>query len=117
MGKQTTNLASLNLTTLKSFPVPDLPIERQHEITAEIERQLSLLDSLQSVTDQSLMRCASLRSSILAAAFSGRLVPQDGDDEPASVLLERIAAKRASSNGQASTRVRKRRVHREMETS
>ena len=117
MGKQTTNLASLNLTTLKSFPVPDLPIERQREITAEIERQLSLLDSLQSVTDQSLIRCDSLRSSILAAAFSGRLVPQDGHDEPASVLLERIAADLASSNGLSPARTRKPRTPREKATA
>ena len=41
------------------------------------------------------MRAASLRRSILAAAFSGQLVPQDPDDEPASVLLERIRAERA----------------------
>jgi type I restriction enzyme, S subunit len=98
MGKQTTNLASLSLTTLKSFPVPDLPIEQQREITAEVERQLSLLGVLYAVASQSLNRCGSLRSSILATAFSGKLVPQDSSDEPASVLLERIAAERASTN-------------------
>jgi len=107
MGKQTTNLASLNLTTLKSFPVPNLPIERQREIVAEVERRLSLIDSLQSATDDSLARCNSLRSAILAAAFSGMLVPQDSTDESASALLERIAAERAPSNGQNPARTSK----------
>lgn len=107
MGKQTTNLASLSLTTLKSFPIPVLPVERQREIVVEVERQLSLLESLQSVTDQSLMRCNSLRSSILATAFSGQLVPQDPREEPASVLLERIAAEQTASNGHKPTLVRK----------
>ena len=107
MGKQTTNLASLNLTTLKSFPVPNLPVGRQREIVAEVERRLSLIDSLQSATDDSLARCNSLRSSILAAAFSGMLVPQDSTDEPASAVLERIAAERAPSNGRNPARTRK----------
>jgi type I restriction enzyme S subunit len=113
MGKQTTNLASLNLTTLKSFPVPNLPIERQHEIVAEVERRLSLIDSLQSATDDSLARCNSLRSSILAAAFSGVLVPQDSTDEPASTLLERIAAERAPSNNRGPATTRKPRTPQE----
>jgi type I restriction enzyme S subunit len=98
MGKQTTNLASINLATLRSFPVPDIPINRQREIVAEIERHLSLLDSLQSVTNQSLKRCQALRSSVLAAAFSGKLIPQNADDEPAEALLKRIA-ERTSCNG------------------
>jgi type I restriction enzyme S subunit len=38
---------------------------------------------------------AALRAAILARAFRGELVPQDPGDEPASVLLERIAAERA----------------------
>jgi type I restriction enzyme S subunit len=113
MGKQTTNLASLNLTTLKSFPVPDIPPKRQRRIAAEVERQISLLDALQSVTDHSLSRCSSLRSSILTAAFSGKLVSQDPTDEHASALLERIAAECAATNGRRPTRTSKSRTPQE----
>ena len=50
------------------------------------------------------MRCA---KSILKAAFAGRLVAQDPDDEPASVLLERIRAERAARPKAARGRRRK----------
>ena len=46
--------------------------------------------------DLSLKQSAAQRQNILRAAFSGQLVPQDPNDEPASVLLERIRAKRAA---------------------
>jgi len=39
-----------------------------------------------------------LNQSILAKAFRGELVPQDPNDEPASVLLERIRAEREKLN-------------------
>ena len=42
-----------------------------------------------------------LDQSILAKAFRGELVPQDSDDEPASVLLERIRAERAKRETEA----------------
>jgi type I restriction enzyme S subunit len=50
-GRQTTNLASLNLTTLKSFPVPRPPMEEQRRVVAEVERQLSVADAMATDTD------------------------------------------------------------------
>ena len=94
-GRQTTNLASLNLTTLKSFPVPAPPVDQQQRVIAEIERKLSITDTMAGEIDRTLSRSAALRRSILEQAFSGKLVPQDPSDEPASVLLERIATRRA----------------------
>jgi type I restriction enzyme, S subunit len=96
-GRQTTNLASLNLSTLKSFPVPAPPAEEQRRVVAEVERQLSIADAMATEIDHALRRSAALRRSILEQAFSGKLVPQDPSDEPASVLLERIAASRAAA--------------------
>ena len=91
MGKQTTNLASINLNTLKSFPVPDLPAEEQHRIVAEVERRLTILESLSTAIDHALTRSDHLRRSILESAFTGKLVPQAPDDELAFELLARIA--------------------------
>jgi len=92
MGKQTTNLASINLKTLKSFPVPDLPAEEQHRIVADVERRLTILDSLSAAIDHALTRSDHLRRSILESAFTGELVPHVPDDEPAFELLARIAS-------------------------
>jgi type I restriction enzyme S subunit len=96
-GRQTTNLASLNLTTLKSFPVPVPPLGQQWRVVAEIEQRLSITDAMHVEIDRALRRSAALRRSILEQAFSGKLVPQDPSDEPAAVLLERIAAARSGS--------------------
>ena len=96
-GKQTTNLASLNLTTLKSFPVPAPPLVEQREIAAELQSIRRNGERLQTEITRAESRSSALRRSILASAFSGRLVPQDLDDEPASALLERIAASRPAT--------------------
>lgn len=96
---QTTNLASINLKTLKAFPLPAIPVEEQRRIVAEAERQLTILDSLTTAIDHALTRSEYLRRGILDCAFTGRLVSQDPSDEPASVLLERVTAERFSSKG------------------
>ncbi len=106
-GKQTTNLASLNLKTLRSFPVPVAPEEEQSRILTEVERQLSFVDACERAVDVGLARSAALRRSVLKAAFEGRLVPQDPSDEPASVLLERIRAEQAAAPDQQGKRKKK----------
>ena len=54
------------------------------------------IKSQSSDIEQSLKQSAAQRKNILRAAFAGELVPQDPNDEPASVLLERIQAERAA---------------------
>jgi type I restriction enzyme, S subunit len=89
-GKQTTNLASINLTKLGAFPVPVPPIDEQIQIVDEVERQLSVCAGIESALAANLNRAERLRQAILRNAFSGQLVPQDPNDEPAAALLERI---------------------------
>ena len=96
-GRQTTNLASLNLTTLKAFPVPVPPLEEQRRIVAEIEERLGAIDALRAAIERAQRRGAALRRLILERAFSGELVPQDPSDEPASALLDRIRAERVAA--------------------
>ena len=91
-GKQTTNLASINMTKLRALPIPLPPVTEQEGLVAALEDQLSLIDDLDHSVAASLRRATSLRQAILKKAFEGKLVPQDPNDEPASVLLERIRA-------------------------
>lgn len=96
-GKQTTNLASLNLTTLKRFPIPAAPIEEQRSIVNQLERLDEEIERTRTALSVMQARATALRRSVLAAAFSGRLVPQDRSDEPASALLKRIAPERSTA--------------------
>ena len=57
---------------------------------------LAVMKLQEQAVDLALKQSAAQRQNILRAAFSGQLVPQDHNDEPASVLLERIRAERAA---------------------
>lgn len=105
-----TTQANVGLRSIQGFLVPIPPLSEQTRIAIEIERLTSQIDTLESEMALWVLRTAALRSSILAAAFSGKLVSQDPNDEPAAILLERIAAERASSNGHKATRARKTRT-------
>ncbi|CZH48076.1 Type I restriction enzyme EcoKI specificity protein [Legionella pneumophila] len=95
-GKQTTNLASINKTVLSNFPVPLPSFEEQHQIISILDDAMSLMDAFDSEIKRGFQRVEILRQSILKKAFSGQLVKQDPNDEPASELLVRIKAQEES---------------------
>jgi type I restriction enzyme S subunit len=103
-GKQTTNLASINMTMLRMFPVPLGPASEQKELLIQLELQIENLNRQEQAVELGLNQSAAERKNILKAAFSGQLVPQDPNDEPASVLLERIRAERAAREKQPKVR-------------
>ena len=106
-GKQTTNLASINKTVLSHFPIPLIPREEQEELCKQIEKLMTILDTQEQEITSAFRLAGLLRQSILKEAFSGELVKQDPNDEPAAVLLERIKAEKASQKPRAKTRQRK----------
>jgi type I restriction enzyme S subunit len=92
----------LYLTDLRGlvFPLPSLA--EQEQIVSEIEQRLSILTQLEIMVVANLKRVERLHQSILKEAFAGQLVSQDQNDEPASVLLERIRSEKTTS--QATTK-------------
>jgi type I restriction enzyme S subunit len=80
-----------------SFPLP--PLAEQQQIVSEVEARLSIIAQTEFEVEANLKRAERLRQTILAQAFAGRLVPQDPDDEPASVLLARIRQERSERDG------------------
>ena len=87
--------ANVNGSKLAAMPIPLPPLEEQRRIVAEIEERLGAIDALRAAIERAQRRSAALRRAVLERAFRGELVPQDPSDEPASILLERIAAARA----------------------
>jgi type I restriction enzyme, S subunit len=92
----TTNIAHMASGRFKTVEFPLPPLKEQLALRTEAHRRLSLVDALESDVKMAVRRGNALRRSILERAFSGELVPQDPIDEPAFVLLERIATERAA---------------------
>ena len=100
----------ISLSDLREFRIPLPPLAEQRRIVADVERRLSVVQQTEATVEASLARAERLRQSILKQAFSGKLVPQDPDDEPASALLERIKAEReAEAEANASVKNKSRR--------
>lgn len=87
----------LSFDQLKAVAVPLPPPEEQAAILEAVERAESELKAARDAVAASRVQAAALRQSILKAAFSGQLVPQDPRDEPASALLARLAAQPADA--------------------
>ena len=95
VASSTSGLYTLSISKVQALPVPIPPLREQQVIIEEIDRYLSVADAVEATVDAELKRSDALRQSILKQAFSGKLVPQDPNDEPAEKLLARIKKEKA----------------------
>lgn len=80
----------LGLTRMVNIVLAICSTDEQDEVIKVIDDKMSVIDQLDQTITTSLQQAEALRQSILKKAFSGQLVPQDPNDEPASALLARI---------------------------
>ncbi|WP_223543309.1 restriction endonuclease subunit S [Pseudomonas sp. GL-B-12] len=99
LRKNTSSSAQPVISGEKIYPIElnIAPLEEQIEIVRRVEQLFAFADQLEAKVASAKTRIDHLTQSILAKAFRGELVPQDPNDEPAGVLLERIKAQRAAA--------------------
>lgn len=97
------SMRNIGQDRIRSIRIPLPGSEEQQSIVEEVERRVAAANRIAMDLDIQLARAARLGQAVLKRAFEGRLVPQDPNDEPASVLLDRIRAGR-DAGGPASAR-------------
>ena len=101
----------LSITDFAQCPLPVPPLSEQTEIVRRVETLFAYADRIEARYMTAREQVERLTPALLAKAFRGELVPQDPNDEPASVLLDRLRAKRAADSAagpQSKARARRR---------
>jgi type I restriction enzyme, S subunit len=92
---------NINLAVLNDVEFCCPALDEQDEIVRRVETLFAYADQLEARHTTARDQIDHLTPALLAKAFRGELVPQDPNDEPASVLLERIRSTRAAAEGAA----------------
>ncbi|MER7506229.1 restriction endonuclease subunit S [Nonomuraea pusilla] len=102
---------NISQTLIRSLLIDIPPRATRIRISHALEAKKSELRSLYERIEQAGDRSDRLRQILLNSAFRGSLLPPDPDDEPASVMLSRIQAKRvAGSKGRRGSRTKNKNV-------
>lgn len=101
----------LNLQQVAAVSIPLSCIDELSELMGVIEIKLQSVSDQMTNIQHSLTQAAAQRKNILKSAFSGQLVAQDPNDEPASLLLERIRAERQKGESSTKKRISRKKVN------
>ena len=101
---------NVSLEDIKNTKIPLPPLAEQKRIVAKIESIFTQIDAIEEHVEFTLVLIDRLKNSTLKSAFEGRLVPQDPDDEPAKILLQKIRQEKEIFQKAKSIRRNKRRV-------
>lgn len=91
---------TIPLSALKALMINIPDREKQDEIVSRVEALFAYADRLESRYKVACTQVERLTPALLAKAFRGELIPQNSNDEPASVLLERIRTQRKEKPAQ-----------------
>ena len=105
--KAGTTVDNLNFDLFLTAPIPLPPLAEQQRIVAKIEEAFAEIDAVEKNKDLLKTHIKQTRQKILDLAIHGKLVPQDENDEPASVLLEKILQEKAQSDNKKSLKKKK----------
>lgn len=98
------NQGNVGSNHIKSCQVRFPSMLKQAEIVRRVETLFAYADRLEARYQQARAEVERLTPALLAKAFRGELVPQDPNDEPASVLLEQLQAERAMTTAKPKQR-------------
>ena len=88
-------IGGVSVNKIKELIIPLPPLSEQKRIVSEIESIFKRIDEVKSNQEELARLKDGLKNKILDLAIQGKLVEQDPNDEPASVLLEKIKAEKA----------------------
>ena len=91
-----TSQAAFGIQKARVIPIAVPSFSEQQEIVRQVNHYFELANQLEARFEQAAAMVEQLPQALLAKAFSGQLVPQDPNDEPASALLERLRATTSS---------------------
>lgn len=94
-GTTSTAQPNCNGKTLSKMILPLPPLAEQHRIVKAVDDLFEQIDIIERSENELQEAANKTRDKLLNLAIQGHLVPQDPNEEPASVLLERIRAEKA----------------------